>query len=177
MENFEETLKDGSEEELNKLKLWLFQENVRIAMAAKELEQIQAQFEREKEQFWNEAKRSRRKIEAEKKRLEEDNLFFEKKMKILQSGFSQLDMDRRRLEKEKAKVEAEKEFMDRPSYRRDDISVFFKGVKNSLALKKRYKDLIKIFHPDNVAGDKETIQMINKEYENLRHEYETGRWA
>lgn len=177
MENFEETLRSGSEEELNKLKLWLFQENVRISMAAKELEQMQGQFLQEKEQFQNEVKKTSRKMETDRKRLEEDNLFFEKKMKILQSGFSQLDMDRRRLEKERAKIEAQREFMERPSYRGDDISVFFKGVKNSLALKKRYKDLIKIFHPDNVAGDKETIQMINKEYENLRYEYETGRWA
>ena len=53
----------------------------------------------------------------------------------------------------------------------------FRGVKNPLALKKRYKDLIKIFHPDNVAGDKEMIQKINREYESLKHEYDIGKWA
>ena len=53
-----------------------------------------------------------------------------------------------------------------------EASVFFQGVHNPLSLKKRYKDLIKIFHPDNVAGDKDVIQRINKEYERLREKYE-----
>ena len=111
--------------------------------------------------------------------MKEDNAFFEQKMKILQSGFAQLDMDRRRLEKERTKLEAEKEIMQRPAYGGTcgEVSAFFKGVKNPLALKKRYKDLIKIFHPDNVAGDKEIIQMINREYENLKMDYETGKQA
>ena len=51
--------------------------------------------------------------------------------------------------------------------------MFFRGVDNSLALKKRYKDLIKIFHPDNVAGDNDTVQLINREYSNLRDVYQT----
>lgn len=35
MENFEETLVHGSEEELQELKSWLFRENIRLATAAK----------------------------------------------------------------------------------------------------------------------------------------------
>ena len=58
-----------------------------------------------------------------------------------------------------------------------DVSVFFRGVRNPLALKKRYKDLIKIFHPDNVAGDKDIIQRINKEYESLKMSYEGFKQA
>ncbi len=46
MENFEEILmQEGSGEELNKLKSWLFRENVRLITAQKELEQIREQFE------------------------------------------------------------------------------------------------------------------------------------
>lgn len=177
--NIEETLENGTEEELNKLKTWLFKENVRIISAGKELEQMQEQFQQEKEQFQSEMKSINRKLAFEQNRLKEDNLFFEKKMEILQSGFAKLDMDRRRIEKERAKLEAQREFMDGPVYGGSsrEVSAFFRGVKNPLALKKRYKDLIKIFHPDNVAGDKEIIQMINKEYENLKRDYETGKWA
>ena len=40
----------------------------------------------------------------------------------------------------------------------------FSGINNTLALRKRYRDLIKIFHPDNLFGDEELVQMINKEY-------------
>lgn len=180
MENIvEETIAQGSEEELNKLKIWLFKENVRIITASKELEQMQEEFEQEKERFKRETDSANRKITAGQEKLKEDNAFFEQKMKILQSGFAQLDMDRRRLEKERTKLEAEKEIMQRPAYGGTcgEVSAFFKGVKNPLALKKRYKDLIKIFHPDNVAGDKEIIQMINKEYENLKVDFETGKWA
>ncbi len=120
-----------------------------------------------------------RKLSGEKKRLEQNKEFFEKKMQILKDGFEQLDIDRRRLEKERAKLEAHKEIMNQASYdvSYDEVSVFFKGVNSLLALKKRYKDLIKIFHPDNVAGDKEIIQMINSEYENLKRRFDTEKRA
>jgi len=175
----EEALESAvSEKELNRLKSWLFKENVRIVSAAKELEQMQEQFREEKEQFQEEMKALNHKMAAERQRLKDDSLFFEKKMEILKGGFTELDMDRRRLEKEWAKLEAEKEVMQRPAYGGGrDVSDLFRGVKNPLALKKRYKDLIKIFHPDNVAGDKEMIQKINIEYEDLKHDFNIGKWA
>ena len=175
----ENILKEAADEdELNRLKSWLFFDNFRIISAAKELEHMQEQFAREKEQFQEEMKTLNRKMAAEKERLKDNTLFFEKKMEILKGGFAELDMDRRRLEKEWARLEAQKEVMQQPVYGSGrDISDLFRGVKNPLALKKRYKDLIKIFHPDNVAGDKEMIQKINREYESLKHEYDIGKWA
>ena len=176
--SMEEKLENASKEELNELKSWLFRENVRLITAAKELEEMQERFAQEKEQFQDEVKAINRKISVERDRLKEDSLFFEKKMDILKNGFAQLDMDRRRLEKERARIEAQREVMEQPAYGMSrDVSAFFRGVKNPLALKKRYKDLIKIFHPDNVAGDKEIIQMINIEYENLKRDYDIGKWA
>lgn len=177
--NFDETLEHGSMEDLNKLKSWLFRENVRIITASKDLENMQEQFLQEKEQFQSEMKALNRKLSGEKKRLEQNREFFEKKMQILKDGFEQLDIDRRRLEKERAKLEAHKEIMNQASYdvSYGEVSVFFKGVNSLLALKKRYKDLIKIFHPDNVAGDKEIIQMINSEYENLKRRFDTEKRA
>ena len=49
---------------------------------------------------------------------------------------------------------------------------FFAGVTSELALKKRYKDLIKIYHPDNVSGDTDTVQEINREYDALKTRWE-----
>lgn len=46
----------------------------------------------------------------------------------------------------------------------------FWGINNSLALRKRYKDLLKIFHPDNLFGDEELVQMLNREYLRRRRE-------
>ena len=178
-ETFEETLVHGSEEELQELKAWLFRENIRLVTAAKELEHMQEKFLQEKLQFQEEMKLLNQKIASERQRLKEDNQFFEKKMAILQGGFSQLDIDRRRLEKEWAKFSLEKELLgERSTYDNGlDVSVFFQGVSNPLSLKKRYKDLIKIFHPDNLAGDKEIIQRINKEYESLKRNYEGFKQA
>ncbi len=180
MDNFEEKLEQGSEAELQELKAWLFRENIRLATATKDLEQLQEQFQKEKEQFQEEMKRLNRKLNNERKRLKADGTFFEKKMEILKKGFEQLDMDRRRLDKEWTRLMAQKELMgEQESYRggRFDVSVFFQGVNNPLALKKRYKDLIKIFHPDNLAGDKDVIQCINREYEMLKKEYERFKQA
>ena len=179
MENFEETLVHGSEEELQELKSWLFRENIRLATAAKELEHMQEQFLKEKIQFQEEMKLLNQKMSSERQRLKEDNQFFEKKMEILQGGFSQLDIDRRRLDKEWARLAAEKELLgERSVYDGGpDVSIFFHGVRNPLSLKKRYTDLIKIFHPDNIAGDKEIIQRINKEYEMLKGNYEGFKQA
>lgn len=174
MEKIEEILEQGSEEDLQELKSWLFRENIRLEAAAKELKRMQEQFLKEKVQFQEEMKLLNRKVTGERQRLKEDTQFFEKKMEILQNGFRQLDLDRRRLDKEWSRLAAEKELMDEHLMygSHSETSAFFQGVRNPLALKKRYKDLIKIFHPDNVAGDKDVIQRINKEYENLKENFE-----
>ena len=61
------------------------------------------------------------------------------------------------------------EYDNRKSNRNDvDVSGFFSGVNTASSLKKRYKDLIKIFHPDNLSGDTVVIQKINREYQELK---------
>jgi uncharacterized protein (DUF3084 family) len=179
MEDYREMIARGSQPELDKVKSWLFQENVRLMTAQKELELKQERFLREKLQFQDEMKVLNRKLESERQRLKEENRFFDKKMEILQNGFRQLDLDRRRLEKDRARLAAEKEFMsDRgPAFDSREVSILFRGVHSQLALKKRYKDLIKIFHPDNVAGDKDVLQRINQEYDKLKRAYDNFKQA
>lgn len=161
-------------------KQWLFEENIRVENEKKELNEIYLKFIDEKKQFQEEMKILNSRVLSERKRLKEESLFFDKKMAILKGGFEQLDLDRKKFEKEKQLYENE---MDQARERRKGIadsemaSLFFKGVNNPLTLKKRYKDLIKIFHPDNICGDTDTIQMINREYERLREEFEYYRHA
>ena len=133
---------------------------------------MQEQFLKEKVQFQEEMKVLNRKAAGERQRLKEDNQFFEKKMEILQNGFKQLDLDRRRLDKEWARLSAEKELMDEHLLYggHAEASVFFQGVHNPLSLKKRYKDLIKIFHPDNFCGDAELMQYINREFQRRKED-------
>ena len=53
-----------------------------------------------------------------------------------------------------------------------NAEMFFVGVDNKKALKRRYKELLKIYHPDNLAGDTAMIQEINREYDRLSKKYE-----
>ena len=39
---------------------------------------------------------------------------------------------------------------------------------NSLGVRKRYRDLLKIFHPDNLFGDLELAQALSKEFQKRR---------
>lgn len=181
MENMEEILlEEGlTGDDLQELKSWLFKENIRIMTASAELEEQREKFEQEKDQFKEEMKNLNRKMSAEQSRIRKDNQLVDERLEIIKDGFQKLDMDRRRLDKEWARLAAEKEFLEeRGLYdTHTETSVFFCGVKNPLTLKKRYKDLTKIFHPDNLAGDTEIIQRINREYERLKREYEKWKQA
>ncbi|MGN1159068.1 MAG: hypothetical protein ACI4SE_02615 [Lachnospiraceae bacterium] len=126
-------------------------------------------------------KQEKERLAREWKQLEDRQRLFDQKLEILKESYIQLDADRRKLEREKLQFEAQKEHMNHSyaSARNQSmaVSLFFKGVTSPLALKKRYRDLIKIFHPDNLCGDKETLQMINQEYEILLRELENFREA
>ena len=169
-------IEDTSEKELKALKLWLFSENIRVETEKKKLQEMQNRYLKERVQLQEETKLLNAKISASQQRLKQDELFFDKKMQILKSGFAQLDLDRQAFEREREQErrkwrqrQAEEEDYRRP-LSSTDVGVMFAGVKNLLALKKRYKDLLKIFHPDNIAGDKAVVQEINKEYERLKRE-------
>lgn len=169
-------IEDTSEKELKALKLWLFSENIRVETEKKKLQEMQNRYLKERVQFQEEMKLLNAKISASQQRLKQDELFFDKKMQILKSGFAQLDLDRQAFEREREQErrrwrqrQSEEEDYRRP-LSSSDVGVLFAGVKNHLALKKRYKDLLKIFHPDNIAGDKAVVQEINKEYERLKRE-------
>ena len=150
MIDWEEVINAESVEELREAKRWLFQENMRL-------------------------ENLNRRTMQERKRLKEENLFFEKKLAILQDGFRQLEEDRRRLERERQSFASERLFYkqsrEEPKYIGEYIAEkLFRSVNNPLALRKRYKDLVKIFHPDNLFGDEELVQMINKEFARRRRE-------
>ena len=176
----ETVIRDGSEEELRALKAWLFKENIRMENLRREMEEEKERLARDRKQFVEESRAKEGSIEQDRKRLEQENRFFDQKMKILQGGFEQLEADRRQFRKEKDKFNACREVYGEKQdvFKRYEVTeMLFRGVNSFLALKKRYKDLIKMFHPDNVAGDHEMVQLINKEYEELKKAYEVGKQA
>lgn len=170
MINWKEIIAADSESELKNAKLWLFQENMRLENERKELEQAREKFINERTQFRTEMNSLNHKTFLERKRLREENIFFDKKLEILKEGFAQLDADRRALNREKKAFIAEKNArLKEKSFREKSITgdvadILFRGINNPLALRKRYRDLVKIYHPDNIFGDEEMIQIINREY-------------
>lgn len=142
-QKIEELLADGSKDKLMEAMEWLSKENSRLL--------------------------------SERSRLKQEESFFDQKMEILKGGFIQLEADRRELEKKRLMLEAEQKVYKASvmkSKEADLAEILFQGVKSPLALKKRYRDLIKIFHPDNIAGDHEMVLRINKIYEELKKDYD-----
>lgn len=162
MIDWEEIISAESVEELKSAKLWLFQENMRL-----ENEKIQIENEKKEVEILN------RRTTLERNRLKEENIFFDKKMAILQDGYRHLEEDRKTLEREKKNFAEERKLLAERGTDMDagDIGqILFRSVSNPLGLRKRYRDLVKIFHPDNLFGDEELSQIINKEFQRLRRD-------
>lgn len=169
MINWEEILNAQKDDDLKSAKLWLFQENIRLQKEKQELEQNRDKFMQERVQFQNEMNILNRKTVMERQRLREENKFFDKKMEILQQGYMQLDLDRKAFEREKkAFLEDKKnrkfDYTGNKPVNGDLMQILFRGADNPMALRKRYRDLVKIYHPDNASGDAELVQMINREF-------------
>ena len=167
MIDWEEIEKAEDIDELKEAKLWLFQENIRLQNEWKELDCARERFMDEQMRMSRELYVQNQYVIQEQKRLKEESLFFEKKMAILLDGFRQLDEDRRAFEDKRKELEERtsrsKESSGGPLMD-ETVRLLFRGAGNPLALRKRYKDLVKIFHPDNLFGDEELAQSINREY-------------
>lgn len=177
MIDWEEVIRAKDGDKLREVKLWLFQENIRLENERRELEQSQEKFLNERVQLRNELDELNRRTLLERKRLKEENQFFDKKMAILKDGFRKLDEDRQSLERQK-KALAQAQAQAKTDYAKggdsagleETVRVLFRGADNSLALRKRYRDLLKIYHPDNMFGDEELVQMINREYQRRKRD-------
>lgn len=178
----EKLMKAETSDELKKMKMWMFQEQVRIQAQKDELMELAHELQSEKRAIERERNALNKRIKIEEKRFENNEMLISKKQKIIEDAFRQLSVDKKVLECERLNFEYEK-----GRYRRQrssnntrnqhvdstgfEGSVFFSGVMNELALRKRYKDLMKIFHPDNVCGDTKTLLRIQAEYESIKSKY------
>ena len=135
----------------------------------RELERERRKLEREKRQF-SLAKSS------EEKRMENEKQLFEMKWKLLEEELKRVADEKLQVEKQRNffryVMEHEKETAREQATEIVRGDLFFVGVEVKQALKKRYKALLKIYHPDNVSGDLETIQEINREYDKLQAKYD-----
>lgn len=162
---------------------WCIQETVEmehkkqiIKKACEDLTRQQKLLEQERKDFF-------RKKEMEERGIEQEHHLFEMKWKILEEEMRRLADEKLQIKRQRAffkRVEEYEESTQEDNAQEDfekEMSghigddMFFVGVKDISSLKKRYKDLIKIYHPDNVAGDTEALQEINREYEALQQRF------
>ncbi len=156
----------------------LLREKEKLEADRRELLREKEKLEADQKDFQEEMEFQNKNLQDGQRRLKEDELFFEKKMEILKGGFAQLEADRRAVEQERIRLEAKKETEASLSVSDGNaVRLFFRGVSNPLTLKKRYRDLLKIFHPDNLCGDTQLLQEITKTYEELSEEVEWQKKA
>ena len=87
--------------------------------------------------------------------------------------------DRDNIARDKAYIEREKANLKRLQQQQrlqaSTVTVksgtFFAGVVGTAGLRKRYRDLLKVYHPDNGNGDSATLLAINKEYELVKRQF------
>ncbi len=130
----------------------------------KEFEQQKREFERERNAFM-------RHVENQNKHFEQQKHLFETKFRILEEEMMKVAEEKAEIEKKKAFYDMVDEFhmknqKELPDYQLGEI--FFRGVESKQSLKKRYKALVKIYHPDNIGGDDSLVTEINKEYDHLK---------
>lgn len=58
------------------------------------------------------------------------------------------------------------------SQERETTSAFFADCKDLAGIKRRYRDLCKVYHPDNGNGSSEVFNRITREYERLKAQFE-----
>ena len=144
------------DDDSDSVKHWLFLESVRIRQEKQELEE------------------EKRKLEVEKNKLNREKDLFDKQWKILERELKKIGNDRDTIAREKAYLAKEKINLNKMRKEAFACTVnggFFAGVSSAAGLRKRYRELLKIYHPDSGNGDSATVIAINKEYLALKKRY------
>lgn len=156
-----------------KAKDWLFRENIRLTEERERLEAEKEAFEKERREIMSSLEQQRTKCNIEMKQINMKQDLVDRKLEILKQEYDRLNDEKKRLEQEKINIAKSRKYAQQASaqVRYIGIDFLFEGVDSELALKKRYRQLLKIFHPDNMGGDTKIIQGINSQYENLKKRY------
>ena len=148
---------------------WLFEEQMRLKEKEKALDDERKLIEIQKDLL----ERQQRKNKLMRKQLDSQKALFEKQWAILETETRRLACDRDKFEREQL-VYRDRIYREarRGMGAISGTKIMFKGVNNSESLKKRYKDLLKIYHPDNEHGDTELVKAISDQYQELKRNYE-----
>ena len=155
---------------------WRFKQAVALEQQKQELQEEKRKFEEERRGFDLEKREFTLQKRLEGEQLERQKQLFQMKWKILEGELKKLADEKQQIEKQRDFYRFVSEHENRtPSHAIEDFELaeaFFVGVANENSLKRRYKDLLKIYHPDNIAGDTGVLQLINREYAKLKEAYQ-----
>lgn len=135
-----------------------------------------AKMKEEQLKFQRELHRRERKLKFLQEDLEKREQMFKTQWALLEHELSLFAKEREEFEREikkqqyRSRLENEKTIYKANG--RINAGMYFLGVHDELSLKKRYRDLLKLFHPDSMNGDVDAMQAINSEYTKLKKKYE-----
>ena len=170
-------IKAANEDELHDLKRWLFRENIRLRGERLELKEQRAKLEEERRTQESDQRMYLNHIAQERKQIHKEEEMVAEKLEIIKRGFAELDADRRALKEREQQLAAREAVVDtklKYAYTADNPEVadaLFLGVTSYLTLKKRYKDLMKMYHPDSMGGSTDMVFAINRTYDKLLKQY------
>lgn len=147
---------------------FLFKENIRLNELSEALKEDRELINIQKGML----RKQQRKNDLLKKQLEGQQALFEQKWEILERETRQLTLDKEKFNREKL-MYRDKVYREarRSMSNAENVKIFFKGVCDTESVKKRYRALLKIYHPDNMNGDNDIVLAINEEYERLLRFY------
>lgn len=161
------------QEEFEQLKKDLDTERNRYKEQKKELDNLRTEIRLAKSRLENSEKSAAMQADFERQRQERSEQLFQMKWKMLEEELMKLAEEKKEFERMKrsSTTYTNGDEANSDDFMQMNCSVFFTGVHNELALKKRYRDLLKIFHPDNIAGDHDVVVSINKEFEAMKEQF------
>ncbi|MDD6038014.1 MAG: hypothetical protein PUD20_04325 [bacterium] len=167
------TVMTETQDDMIAFKQWVFEKTVEFEHDKRELEDEKKRIGRQREQLEKERRDYDRQKSLDDHFRSQQEYVIAMKQQILEEELKKLAAEKEYLERQKAFYERVNQFNSQQKQEENRHStvkgeLFFIGVQNERSLKKRYKDLIKIYHPDNADGDTNTLQEINREYDKLR---------
>lgn len=161
-------------DELMAFRQWFFKKTIEMECDRRALEDDKRRLQLQRDRLERDRRDFHREKEADARFRAQEEYVLRMKQQVLEDELQKLANEKQYLERQREFYDHVRRFQQRqePAARQEASVVkgemFFIGVQSEIALKKRYKDLIKIYHPDNMCGDTQTLQEINREYDRLR---------
>ncbi len=160
-----------------KFEKWCFSQAVELEHTRSVLEEQKKLLEKEREKLRWDREEFEQMKESKKKLLDTEAHIFQMKLDVLKKEYQKLAQEKQYVERQRKEYGAGSGSNAGSSSSGKNAgnvrfgTIFFNGVFDEASLKKRYKDLMKIYHPDNAAGDTTVLQEINMEYDVMKKNY------